>query len=228
MEFEPTSELAEFVGIMLGDGCIGTYLCASGDRTKIQNRVKITINSENERLYARTCIIPLIEQLFLVQPVLCKRKGERTIDIQIFGKKIVETLTEEVGLEPSPKFGKAIIPDWIFQHSLELDTLRGLFDTDGCVVFDKQNREVPYYPRLEVKVSPSPLSHQVPEVLTRYNFRHSVCQNTGSNTTRFQINGSRLFDKWAVEVGFHNPKHLYKYLFWKQNGYSPSVVINQK
>lgn len=88
----------------------------------------------------------------------------------------MKTLTEEIGLESGPKFGKVRIPSWVFKNHLELDSLRGLFDTDGCVAFDKQNREVPYYPRLEVKISPSPLSHQVPEVLTRYNFRHSVCQ----------------------------------------------------
>lgn len=130
-----------------------------------------------------------------------------------------------VGLKLSPKHARAVIPRWVFRHGLELHTLRGLFDTDGCIVFDKQNRNIHYYPRLELKISPGYLSNQIAGILAHHSFRYSTSNRTGSNTLRFQINGKFLLEKWAVKVGFNNPKHRVKYAFWNQNGYFQRNVV---
>jgi len=218
MRIEPSPELAEFFGIMLGDGCLGIYKSTSGGVVRLQHRVKITMNSEDDMRYAQTTVIPLIRNLFSVRPLLRKRNEENTIDILVFGKEIVNAL-KRIGLRLSPKRDRAMIASWIFSYGFELYTLRGLFDTDGCVVFDKQHRNVPYYPRLELKVSSTHLRDQIAEILRDHGFRYSTSMKTGSNTFKFQINGAVFFKKWAIEIGFNNPKHTAKYMFWSEHGY---------
>lgn len=89
LKLELNRELAEFIGIMLGDGSLGIYKCTSKGITRMQYRVKITMNSEEDMQYAQKVVIPLIFKIFSVQPHLRKRDGEKTIDILIFSKEIV-------------------------------------------------------------------------------------------------------------------------------------------
>jgi intein/homing endonuclease len=68
-----------------------------------------------------------------------KKIGGKTVDILIFSKNLVEYLVKHVGLKLGPKRNRAESPNWVLHHGLELHALRGLFDTDGCLVFDKQH-----------------------------------------------------------------------------------------
>lgn len=215
----PSPELAEFVGIMLGDGCIGMYNCHVGGRVNIQYRVKISVNAVDDARYARNVVYPLIERLFCVRPLVRERRGEKTMDILIFNKKLVEHLVGVVGLKSGPKHHSAEIPNWVLRHGFELRVLRGLFDTDGCLSFDKQHREVFYYPRLELKVSSKLLYYQLTQILEKHGFRYSTSTKTGGNTIKLQVNGAALLRKWVAKVGFNNPKHHAKYENWEKNGH---------
>jgi len=219
MNFCPSPELAEFVGIMLGDGCLGMYKCSSDRQVRIQYRVKITVNVVDDIRYVETRVCPLIRYLFHIQPLIRKRSGEKTVDILIFNKNLVEYLVKHVGLKLGPKRDCAEIPNWVLHYGLELHALRGLFDTDGCLVFDKQHREVFYYPRLELKVSSRLLYYQLSKILEQHGFRYSTSTRTGGNTIKLQVNGATLLRRWVDEIGFNNPKHHAKYLIWQKNGY---------
>lgn len=199
------SELAEFVGILLGDGSIGIYKSRSGNRELIQYRVQITCNSVDDKDYIKY-LENLFNHLFSIKP----RKSFRdikTCDLRTFGRSLVEFLTNNVGLELAPKKGRAIIPDRYLDNDLELDILRGYFDTDGSVVITNNNGTI--YPRLEMKICPSPMKDQFINILKRRGFRFGV-YTIINNEVRIQMNGRSQLEKWIKEIGFHNQKHLDK------------------
>ena len=118
-------ELAEFVGILLGDGGI----------TKEQ--VTVTLNSEADKQYAGY-VSNLGNKLFSDKPTVSKRKNCKAIDIRFSGKQLVEYLVKN-GLKVGDKVRQQVgVPDWI-QNSKSYTKmcLRGLMDTDGGVFTHK-------------------------------------------------------------------------------------------
>ncbi|MFT4892910.1 MAG: hypothetical protein ACI8Z7_000699 [Candidatus Nanohaloarchaea archaeon] len=199
--------LAEFVGILLGDGMIGKYECDRGDGTySIQHCVKITLSSE-ETGY-QDYIEDMFSDLFGVKPSCGKRKNENSYDIRCFQKELFEFLVEEVGLKKSPKWEKAEIPNvFLSQENLAKRVLRGYFDTDGSVVLTDNNGVL--YPRLEMKICPSPMQDQFIEILDSLGFRFGAYE-IGKGKIRIQMNGKTQLAKFENEVGINNPKHVLK------------------
>ena len=199
--------LAEFVGILLGDGSIGIYRCKNGNRTTTQYRVKISLNSKDELIYA-SFIENLLEKLFGIRPFRSIRKNENTLDLLIFGRTFVNFLMNVIGLSLSPKKDNAIIPKFYMRNKLELSILRGYFDTDGCVAIVNNNGTL--YPRLEMKICRSPMQSQFIEILERNNFRFGAYVIDNDNI-RVQLNGLKELKKWNELVGFSNSKNSERY-----------------
>lgn len=186
--------LAEFVGILLGDGCISnTY----------QNRIQITLN-KNETQYA-IYIAKLIEELFNIRPEIRIRKNENTLDILVFNKKIVDFLVKQLGMMTSPKWKRAKIPELFINTDFERYVLRGYFDTDGSVVITNNNGVI--YPRLEMKICPSPMRNSFISILKRNGFRFGAYK-IDNNRTRIQLNGKNQVRKWVKDIGIMNFNQL--------------------
>ena len=192
MKFD--KNLAEFVGIMLGDGYI------SYPKLPI---IKISLNSITDKDYL-TFVHDLLTGLFNTKIKIRHRKNENTSNLFIFNKKLIEELINEVGLVPSPKWNRAKIPDWILCDKFKKFVLRGYFDTDGCVVRTNNNGTI--YPRLEMKISPSPMQDQFVAILKGIGFNFGV-YDIGKGKVRIQINGKKGLKKWSDEIGFSNKKH---------------------
>jgi len=187
-----SKELAEFIGILLGDGSIDG---------KYQYRIQITLNKNDD-----------------VKILLKFRKNENALDIQIFNKKLVNFLIDEIGMKTSPKWNRAIVPKIFLNTDLEKYVLRGYFDTDGSVVITNNNGIM--YPRLEMKICPSPMRDSIIDILHRLNFRFGV-YNIENNRTRIQINGQAQLQKWLKEVGIKNPIYLKKAKSIARGGFEP-------
>ena len=184
---------AELIGIILGDGYI-----------KKNKKIKITFNSKDD-LHYMYFVKKLIYDLFCYNAPVHFRKNENAVDIRITKRSIVNYFLKE-GLKESPKWNKAEIPKSYLKHKKYV--LRGLFDTDGCLV--RTNNNGTLYPRLEIKICPSPLQKQIIKVLESYNFRFGVYQ-IGNGQIRLQINGRSELKKWNKLIGFSNNKHLMKF-----------------
>jgi len=125
-----SSDLAEFYGIMLGDGNLtklrgyklGTY------------SIRIVGDTRKEKRYFSDYIRPLIKGLFDITPRISKFKNTNALYIEAVSKELVEFL-EKKGFRPGNKIkNKLGIPGWIKQNpELLKKCLRGLYDTDGCV-----------------------------------------------------------------------------------------------
>ena len=155
--------MAELVGILLGDGSISRR----NPHSSGQNRIKITLNSIDDRSYIKP-ILALFEQIFGVVPKVRFRKNENTVDLLLFNRKIVDLLVDKIGLQLSPKWDNAVIPKKFLSSSLSAAVLRGYFDTDGSVV--RTNNNGTLYPRLEMKICPSPIQDQFISILRKRGF----------------------------------------------------------
>lgn len=194
-------KLAEFVGILLGDGS----LCLKDERGNTNNRLKITFNTKDDAQYI-TYVKNLIKDLFEIEPVIKPRKYEKnTTDIFLFKKEIILFLINKIGLKLSPKWGRAVIPEKFLTNDLELYILRGYFDTDGSLVTTNNNGTI--YTRLEMKVSPSLMQNQFIDILRKYDFNFGAYK-IGKGKVRIQLNGKEQLNKWVGLIGFSNEKHL--------------------
>jgi hypothetical protein len=191
---ENKNDFAEFVGIMLGDGCLS------------HNRIQITLDSRNREYINYVC--KLLRNLFDVNVITSFRKNENTCDVRVFNKKLIKILLEEKSLILSPKWGRAKIPRSIFETDLIIDALRGYFDTDGCVTITNNNGTI--YPRIEMKVCPSPMQSQFIEGLKRYGFRFGVYQ-IGKGKVRIQLNGKVQLYKWFKLIGSKNASKVERF-----------------
>ena len=185
------NKLAEFIGIMLGDGYF------------VDDRLKVSLNSIDDSNYIEY-VKKLMVNLFDTKPILKFRKNESTADLFIFKRKVIRSLISK-GLVKSPKWDRAVIPKSFLKFDLAV--LRGYFDTDGSVVITNNNGVI--YPRLEMKICPSPMQKQFINVLKKYNFRFGV-YNIGKGKVRVQLNGKEQLKKWINLIGFSNKKHLDK------------------
>jgi len=195
-------DLAELVGILLGDGS----LSLKKNNPKSINRLKISFNSRDDREYIYY-VRELLKNLFKVDPILKFRKNENTADLFIFKKEIIEYLVNIAGLKLSPKWNRALIPSKFTKNKLNLLVLRGYFDTDGSLVITNNNGTI--YPRLEMKICPSPMQEQFIKILKEYDFKFGS-YSIGKGEVRIQLNGKAQLEKWSKLVGFSNQKHLEK------------------
>ena len=211
--------IAEFVGIMLGDGSIGIYKCKDVGRTTIMHQLKITVDSREAEYISYLC--SLMSSVFNVNPVVNYKSNENTADIRIFRKKVIEFAISQIGLKLSPKWNNATIPDVYMRADLATYVLRGLFDTDGCVNLTNNNGTV--YPRLELKICPLPMQNQVIDILNRNGFDFKV-QNLDKGKIRIRLNGKKSLSKWMEIVGSNNPKHIAKMRkIIAEDGFEPST-----
>ena len=195
-----STDLAELIGIILGDGSI------SLKTNTLNNRLKISFNSKDDTDYI-FYVKDLIKSLFNVDPILKYRKNENTADLFVFRKDIINYLVNDVGLRLSPKWNRAIIPKKLMSPNLNLMVLRGYFDTDGCLALVNNNGII--YPRLEMKICPSPMQKQFAQILKDNKFNFGA-YDIGKGKIRIQLNGKLQLNRWSKLVGFSNEKHLNK------------------
>ncbi|MFZ2522221.1 MAG: hypothetical protein WAX44_04545 [Minisyncoccia bacterium] len=112
-------DLAELVGVVLGDGHIYKY-----DRTE---ELSIFSNANNPGFIKRYS--SLMEKVFSRKPTIKSHSKKTCIRIRIYEKHIQERL----GVPFSPRLNKKIIiPGWIFnKRAYMIRYLRGLYEAEG-------------------------------------------------------------------------------------------------
>lgn len=114
-------ELAEFVGILLGDGHVG------------QGQWTVTLNSVADKEYAKF-VAKLVEKLFHFEPSVYTRKDSKVVIISGSGIRSIEYF-QSIGLKIGDKVKQQVaVPRWIEENqNFRKLCLRGLVDTDGGI-----------------------------------------------------------------------------------------------
>jgi len=126
-ESKHSKELAELIGIVLGDGNISKF-------SRCQ-RLVISCNSRHKKYIEH--IRWLVEGIFNKKPSLIKRSKANCIDIYLYLQDIDKTL----GMPSGNKIKNSVaIPEWIFREKGYLKKcLKGLFETDGHYGLNKKS-----------------------------------------------------------------------------------------
>lgn len=113
-----SKELAEFIGIMLGDGHISHF------------QTIVTLGSKEES-YVHY-VAKLINRIFKIKPkISIKKNGYR--DVYVGSVELTKWLRSQ-GLKNNKVKSQVSVPSWIFSDRKLIESfVRGFFDTDGSV-----------------------------------------------------------------------------------------------
>lgn len=190
--------LAEFVGIMLGDGGIS------------RSQVTVTLHSEDDKEYS-DFVVNLIKKLFNVYVGTCRRKNCKAISYNVSRMELIHFCTENLGLKRGNKIKQQVdIPDWIKQNKLySIACIRGLVDTDGCIFTHryKVNGKFYSYKKFSFTSYSKPLRESVFNILKNNGLNPRLSQNRDVRLDRIED-----IQKYFRLFSSHNPKHLNKYL----------------
>lgn len=191
-----SEDLAEFVGILLGDGGI------------MEGQASITLNSEADKEYLGY-VVDLIKKLFKFDAPYAKRKNCNANVIYCSGIKLVNYLMK-IGLKVGNKVKQQVgVPKWIDrQGNFRIACVRGLLDTDGGVFVHRYKVNGKAYRYLKICFSNRsiPLLLFVSKVLKNLGFTPKIVLNQ-ENTKVWLYNHNEVLEYLRV-VGTHNPRLL--------------------
>lgn len=118
-----SARLAEFIGIMFGDGGINNLWQAN-----------VTLNSVADATYV-DYVADLMHELFGIRPAVRARANRRATVVSLASTSVVDFLVEQ-GLPRGNKLSHGLaIPAWILERKkYKIACVRGLVDTDGCLI----------------------------------------------------------------------------------------------
>lgn len=187
---EVTPELAEEIGMHIGDGTlpVGKYnFSLRGDAV--------------EKEYYTGHVQPLYEKVYGIKTRLLERAP--ICGIEFDSKAIYEFKSKVLGLHIGEKVGMIKVPRQIMDSDnpeFYRALLRGINDTDGCFYMPSTRKD----PRITIEILSRPLILQLDIILKRLGFIPS----TSLKDCRISLNGYVQLNKWMTEIGSKNPKHL--------------------
>lgn len=175
-----SSDLAEFIGILLGDGHI--------------NKSQITITLGKKDKYV-DYVIALMKKLFGPEPKMIILKGGNYVIY--LGSTVLVRWFLSMGLVYNKVQSQVDIPSWVILNSKFMKAvLRGLFDTDGSVYKLKFGTQISFCNHSK------PLVKSVRKMLLNLGFHPSRINGKNLYLTR-----QKDLIKFFKEIGFKNLKH---------------------
>jgi len=195
-----SEQLAEFVGVMLGDGSLGPQ------------QWSITLNSIKDKEYA-DFVRGMIRELFGFEPGFTKRKDSNALVITGSGHYSVDYFVH-LGLKVGNKVNLQVdVPEWIKSDlKLCISCVRGLIDTDGGVFMHKYivgGKEY-YYRKISFSNRSVPLLLFVEDVLTRVGLTPK--KRMESENKQVWLYNYHEVEEYLRCVGTHNPRLLNTFL----------------
>jgi intein/homing endonuclease len=193
-----SKDLAEFVGIILGDGGIS------------RNQITVSLNRVTDREYS-IFVRKLIQKLFDIPMGLYVSKRSLVDRIVISRTALVSYLTDVLGLMNGNKVRQQVdVPEWVMRNqSYAISCVRGLIDTDGCIIIHRylsKGKEY-HYKKIGFTSRSHPLLRSVSVILSDLRIKHRMMKNGWD----IRIEARKDVEKYFQMVGTHNPKHLKRY-----------------
>jgi hypothetical protein len=183
-----SGDLAEFCGIMLGDGNIGTA------------QLRVTVNAQTDLHYV-PYVQDLFERLFAFRPRVTRYRYGR-VDLYLTSASLVRCLSA-IGLHSPNKVRDQVgVPAWIFD-SLEYRWrfVRGFFDTDGSIYRLKHFNAM----QMSFRNRSIPLLNGTRQALLDLGYHPSQISNHSVYLTR-----RTDIRRYVGEIGFGNVKHQFR------------------
>lgn len=217
------TDLAELVGIIIGDG----HLRVRG----YEHNIYVSDHCEDDAEYFHGRITSLFKRLFNIDHVRIRRRpGTNELRFVTYSKAATLFLKRRFDI-PSNKSKIIRIPEEILRSNLNVKKafIRGLADTDFSITFKRKYRDRHYYPVIHAGFASERLVRDISGVLNELGFRNYTSINkvidkrNGKLQITFHIfiSGKENFIRWFDTIKLQNSKHLIKYRIWKKFGYYP-------
>ncbi len=200
--------LCELIGSIIGDGNI---------YDKRPYYVEITGHPREDLLYFGQ-LLEIIKKELSYDAKIKNISG--AIRIRINNKTFVNYL-KTIGIPSGKgKFKKVRVPDRIIKKSGKylISCIRGIFDTDGCVFFDKRKTYKNPYIRITLHMFNGKLLFQISKILNDLGIKNTI----PINEQFLYINGKDNVKKFLKTIGFHNHRHIKKI-----NSICPDILLPQ-
>ena len=187
---EMSIQLAEEIGIHLGDGCLSYN----------RNYFSVKCNKKEEK-YITEFIFPLHKKLYNIDLKLMQLPS--VSGFEIYSKALFEFKNKVLGIPYGEKKEKIEIPQLLLKtknKEIYRAVIRGLFDTDGCIHIVKRKN----YPVISITIKSKKLIEQLAEMLKKLGFIPTIYKWTIS------LNGSVMLNKWIKEINSSNPVKIAK------------------
>jgi hypothetical protein len=189
-------ELAEFFGIILGDGGLPG-----------NHQLTIAFNNKTDQEYS-LYLKKLLKQLFSIDCHVHYRKNNNGADIVVNSSNLVDFLLKK-GLSVGNKVKNQVgIPIWIHRNlEYQKACLRGLMDTDGSFYSHKYisgGKEYKYLKLCFTNCS-KPILNFVFKILKDLDYKVYL---DGNHVSIYSRDGVK---RYFTEIGAHNQKHLNKF-----------------
>jgi hypothetical protein len=191
-----SKDLAEFLGIMYGDGHVGMY------------QATMTTHSVTDVEHARH-VATLAQKIFKLKPSFVMKRGVKACTVTLNSKQVCEYLAAE-GMARGNKLALGLkIPLWVSRNPTYTKAFtRGLFDTDGCVFLDKHRIKGKLYKNMGLA-----FSSRSKELLKHFT---TVLISIGCHPTQTTPHGvflrrAKEIDLYFKVIGSSNPKHVRRY-----------------
>lgn len=219
-------QLAEDIGIMVGDGHIGRHI-----RKKtgvMDNQIMCFGNAVTDNAFYGEYVRALKKSIFNLDFMFYTQK-DNTCILKLNSKGLLEFYTKTIGL-PLGKKTNIRIPSIIMgsPDEIKCSFIRGLADSDFSMTFRKKHKNVLYYPLIKIGTASKWLIADTKEILDELGFKVTVSydlKRIHPLTKRSHIghelalNGKNNLEKWMTLIGTNNPKNILKYDLWKKQGF---------
>jgi len=195
-------ELAELVGIILGDGSL--YF---NKKHKVYQFV-ITGHLQNDRKYFEEFVLPLLERNFGKKFKIIFDRKMNGIRIRSQFKSIIRDIVE-LGIPIGNKLKNNVaIPNWIFFDKRFLKVcIRGLIDTDGFVApITGRN-----YSYIWFSSNIIALRKSFSRAMNILGFKTSKWSQRIDSAPQIFIGSKYMIEKYFKEIGFNNPYHKIRF-----------------
>ncbi len=190
---EYSEALAEFIGILLGDGGIRAY------------QVIVSLNKSHEAEYLQY-VKQLIQRLFGVTASPYVDGNDDSVNLTVSSIRLVEWL-EQIGMKRGNKVAQQVdVPSWIWQATAyQRGCLRGLVDTDGCFYRHRYrvNGQFYGYPKMCFVSYAKPLFQSARRLFATF----GLSPTPHKDGRRLYLHEAAGVARYMVLVGTHNPYH---------------------
>jgi hypothetical protein len=188
--------LAEYVGIMLGDGGMTSSQCT------------ITLNSKADKDYIRF-VCDFADKLFGEKPKMFKKKDCNAITLYYSGGALIRYFCT-IGLKVGNKVKQQVdVPDWVKKsRSYRIACLRGLMDTDGGVFIHRYtvNGKRYKYKKISFSNRSIPLLIFVSKALAELGFNPKIIDKVENK--KVWLYNEKEVNCYLHTVGSHNLRLL--------------------
>ncbi len=188
---EMSVDLAEEIGVHLGDGCL---------REK-RNYFSVKTNKIEEK-YMVNFLFPLYKRIYNINLKLMRLPS--VVGFESYSKAISEFKNKVLKIPKGKKIHRIEVPRAVLEtknKEIYSAFIRGLFDTDGCAYISTTKNN---YPIITITIKSAKLINQVKEMFLKIGFIPYKGEWV------INLNGKIMIEKWLKEIGSNNPKNLAK------------------